>query len=99
MLLWHIGQRFWRTRLTPLRPFSSREVWLAQSQAMWMKMSTWQSLDLIAKPYWGKGIATCALSAFLEHNKLRPLDARAAADNAASLRVLEQCGLVRIGTN
>jgi RimJ/RimL family protein N-acetyltransferase len=53
----------------------------------------------IGKPYWGKGIATCALSAFLEHNKGRPLYARAAADNAASLRVLEKCGFVRIGTN
>ena len=53
----------------------------------------------IGKPSWGKGIATCALSAFLEHNKVRPLYARAAADNAASLRVLEKCGLVRIGTN
>ena len=53
----------------------------------------------IGKPSWGKGIATCALSAFLEHNKLRPLYARAAADNAASLRVLEKCGFVRIGTN
>ena len=53
----------------------------------------------IGKPSWGKGIATCALSAFLEHTKLRPLYARAAADNAASLRVLEKCGLVPMGTN
>ena len=53
----------------------------------------------IGKPYWGKGIATCALSAFLEHNKVRPLYARAAADNAASLRVLEKCGLVPMRTN
>ena len=53
----------------------------------------------IGKPSWGKGIATCALSAFLEHNKVRPLYARAAADNAASLRVLEKCGFVRMGTN
>ena len=53
----------------------------------------------IGKPYWGKGIATGALSAFLEHNKVRPLYARAAADNAASLRVLEKCGFVRMGTN
>ena len=53
----------------------------------------------IGRPYWGKGTATCALSAFLEHNKVRPLYARAAADNAASLRVLEKCGFVRMGTN
>jgi len=51
----------------------------------------------IGKPYWGKGIATCALSAFLEHSKIRPLYARAAKDNIGSLRVLEKCGFARIG--
>lgn len=38
----------------------------------------------IGKPYWGKGIATSALSAFLAHIKVRPLYARAAKDNVAS---------------
>src|SRR5712692_5583241 len=51
----------------------------------------------IGKPYWGKGIATNALSAFLEHIKARPLYARAAKDNLGSLRVLEKCGFSRIG--
>jgi len=51
----------------------------------------------IGKPYWGKGIATDALSAFLEHSKVRPLYARAAKDNIGSLRVLEKCGFTRIG--
>ncbi len=51
----------------------------------------------IGKPYWSKGIATRALSAFLKHIKVRPLYARAAKDNSASLRVLEKCGFTRIG--
>jgi RimJ/RimL family protein N-acetyltransferase len=51
----------------------------------------------IGKPYWGKGITTRALSAFLEHIKARPLYARAAQDNIGSLRVLEKCGFTRIG--
>src|SRR6266568_3733718 len=51
----------------------------------------------LGKLYWGKGIATCALSAFLEHSKVRPLYARAAKDNIGSLRVLEKCGFTRIG--
>ena len=46
----------------------------------------------IGKEYWGKGIATKALSAFLKELKTRPLYARAAKDNIASLRVLEKCG-------
>jgi RimJ/RimL family protein N-acetyltransferase len=51
----------------------------------------------IGKPYWGKGVATRALSAFLFHVKVRPLYARAAKDNIASLRVLEKCRFTLIG--
>ena len=51
------------------------------------------------KTYWGRGIATRALSAFLSRIQERPVYARVAADNAASLRVLEKCGFLRIGTN
>lgn len=47
----------------------------------------------IGKPFWGKGIATWALAAFLAHaNTTRPIYARVAKDNPASLRVLEKCG-------
>ena len=46
----------------------------------------------IGKPYWGKGVATRALSAFLKHIEVRPLYARAAKDNIGSLRVLENAG-------
>jgi RimJ/RimL family protein N-acetyltransferase len=51
------------------------------------------------KTYWGRGIATRALSAFLSRIQERPVYARVAADNAASLHVLEKCGFIRIGTN
>jgi RimJ/RimL family protein N-acetyltransferase len=57
-----------------------------------VEVSYWQG-----KPYWGKGIATRTLSAFLKRIKVRPLYARAAKDNSASLRVLEECGFTRIG--
>ena len=46
----------------------------------------------IGKEYWGKGLATKALSEFLSQVKERPVYARAAKDNTASLRVLEKCG-------
>jgi RimJ/RimL family protein N-acetyltransferase len=46
----------------------------------------------IGKEYWGQGIATKALSEFLNYIKARPLYARAAKDNIASIRVLEKCG-------
>lgn len=51
----------------------------------------------LGKSYWGKGIASRALSAFLLHLKVRPIYARAVKDNIASLRVLEKCGFSRIG--
>jgi RimJ/RimL family protein N-acetyltransferase len=49
------------------------------------------------RSYWGRGLATRALSAFLTHEKVRPLHARAAKDNLASLRVLQKCGFVITG--
>jgi RimJ/RimL family protein N-acetyltransferase len=51
----------------------------------------------IGREYWGQGIATRALKAFLEQVSERPLFARAAKDNQGSIRVLEKCGFRRIG--
>jgi RimJ/RimL family protein N-acetyltransferase len=51
----------------------------------------------LGKPYWGKGIATAALGALLTQVAVRPIYARAAKDNRASLRVLEKCGFTIIG--
>jgi RimJ/RimL family protein N-acetyltransferase len=45
----------------------------------------------IGKQYWGKGIATKALSEFLCDVRERPIYARVAKDNIASIRVLEKC--------
>lgn len=53
----------------------------------------------IGKEYWGKGIATKALSAFLDCEKTRPLYARAVKDNMASIRVLQKCGFKITGTD
>jgi RimJ/RimL family protein N-acetyltransferase len=46
----------------------------------------------IGREYWGKGIATTALSEFLGHVETRPLYAHVAKHNVASIRVLEKCG-------
>jgi RimJ/RimL family protein N-acetyltransferase len=48
----------------------------------------------IAREHWGRGIATRALALFLEQIATRPLHARVARTNVASLRVLEHCGFV-----
>jgi RimJ/RimL family protein N-acetyltransferase len=51
----------------------------------------------LGKEYWGQGLATQALRAFLEQgNQTRPIYARVAKDNLASRRVLEKCGFVQV---
>ena len=52
----------------------------------------------IGRAYWGKGIATDALKAFLAVDPSRPLHARVAHDNVGSRRVLEKCGFRVIAT-
>jgi RimJ/RimL family protein N-acetyltransferase len=51
----------------------------------------------IGKEYWGRGVATRALSEFLGYVKTRPLYARVAQHNVASIRVLEKCGFTISG--
>ena len=53
----------------------------------------------IDRAHWGRGIATRALHQFIAELPMRPLHARAAADNAASIRVLTHCGFVACGTD
>jgi RimJ/RimL family protein N-acetyltransferase len=51
----------------------------------------------IDRALWGRGIGSAALRLFLAEQTQRPLYARAAADNGASLRLLERAGFVRCG--
>lgn len=53
----------------------------------------------IDRKFWGQGIATTALQAFLKIEKTRPIHGRVAFDNYSSQRVLEKCGFVKIGTD
>jgi RimJ/RimL family protein N-acetyltransferase len=52
----------------------------------------------IDRAAWGHGIASRALALLLDLVPIRPLHARAASDNAASLRVLQKSGFKVIGT-
>ena len=46
----------------------------------------------IDRAFWGRGVATEALSAFLCLEQTRPLYAGVAKHNTASIRVLQKCG-------
>jgi len=51
----------------------------------------------LGRQYWGKGIATKALAAFLQQVPARPLFAHVAKHNLGSRRVLEKCGFAICG--
>jgi RimJ/RimL family protein N-acetyltransferase len=52
----------------------------------------------VGKEFWGRGLATRALAAFVEAVPARPLHAWVATTNVGSIRVLEKCGFVRAGS-
>jgi RimJ/RimL family protein N-acetyltransferase len=51
----------------------------------------------IGREFWGKGIATQALSEFLDFVSIRPLYGYVAKHNVGSKRVLEKCGFEVFG--
>ena len=50
----------------------------------------------LGKEFWGQGIATRALAAFLPLVPARPLLAHVAKHNVGSIRVLEKCGFTAV---
>jgi RimJ/RimL family protein N-acetyltransferase len=53
----------------------------------------------VDRALWGQGVASRALAQLLDLVPVRPLWARAASDNAASLRVLARAGFTVTGTD
>jgi RimJ/RimL family protein N-acetyltransferase len=64
---------------------------------------SWGQLDernvgyWIGRQYWGQGVATRALAAFLGYETMRPLYAHVAKHNIGSRRVQEKCGFTICG--
>jgi len=48
----------------------------------------------IGREFWGRGVGTAALAAFVAEVKERPLHAFVAKHNVGSIRVLEKCEFV-----
>ncbi|MFN8497845.1 MAG: GNAT family N-acetyltransferase [Anaerolineae bacterium] len=53
----------------------------------------------VGREYWGQGVATRALAAFVVQVVARPLSAYVARSNVASRRVLEKCGFVVVAAD
>jgi RimJ/RimL family protein N-acetyltransferase len=51
----------------------------------------------VARSFWGRGVATAAVSKFVTQEKARPLHAYVAAENIGSIRVLVKCGFRVVG--
>ena len=51
----------------------------------------------IGQTFWGRGVATQALNLLLSLVPIRPLQARVAVHNIASIRVLQKCGFEIVG--
>jgi RimJ/RimL family protein N-acetyltransferase len=60
--------------------------WIAEDQRL---VAYW-----IGHEFWGRGVATAALAAFVAEIKERPLHAFVARHNVGSIRVLEKCEFV-----
>ena len=60
--------------------------WLAENRRL---IGYW-----IGREFWGQGMATAALAAFVAEIKQRPLHAFVATHNVGSIRVLEKCDFV-----
>jgi RimJ/RimL family protein N-acetyltransferase len=70
---------------------------IAGNIVSWKAEDEWEVGYWIGREYWGKGIATKALTQFLDMVKSRPLFAHVARHNVGSRRVLEKCGFKVIG--
>lgn len=53
----------------------------------------------IGREFWGAGVASAALAAFLDLETARPLYAGVVRWNSGSLRVLEKCGFAVVGVD
>ena len=53
----------------------------------------------VDRAVWGQGVAGRAVALLLEQVTVRPLHARVASDNAASMRVLTRAGFEPVGTD
>ena len=60
--------------------------WIAEDQRL---IGYW-----VGREFWGRGVATSALAAFVAEVKERPLHAFVATHNVGSIRVLEKCKFV-----
>jgi RimJ/RimL family protein N-acetyltransferase len=97
---WDAFLAHWRVKV--LGDASNRAMTVVVDGHVAGNVVSWQQDDerlvgyWVGRDWWGRGIATAALTAFLQHETTRPLHAYVAAHNLGSIRVLEKCAFVRV---
>lgn len=73
------------------------ETTVAGNVICWEQAGKWLIGYWLGRRYWGQGIASHAILAFVENVSARPLHAYVAKRNVASIRVLERAGFHLVG--
>jgi len=85
----------WERRLSDRTGLARAVLWNGQIVGSVIQFELFQKPAVaywIGREFWGRGIATRALTALLRETPVRPLYARVAKDHLASQKVLENCG-------
>jgi RimJ/RimL family protein N-acetyltransferase len=77
----------------------TRDGELAGTVGSWTMDGETEVTYWIDRAFWGQGIASQALALLIQRLPPGPLHARAASDNAGSIRVLQKAGFVITGTD
>jgi RimJ/RimL family protein N-acetyltransferase len=99
---WHAFTAHWRTNVIGNASVRKKTILfngeVAGNIVSWEKSGKRLLGYWIGRAYWGKGVATAAVTEFVrEHEATRPLFAYVALANLGSIRVLEKCGFHRVG--
>ena len=90
-----VFQARWERMLSDQKVLARTVLWNGQIVGSVLQFELFQKPSVaywIDRGFWGRGIATRALTALLRETPVRPIYARVAKDNLASRKVLENCG-------
>lgn len=92
---WDAFSAHWATIMSSTSSIAKAIVFdgqIAGNIGCWEDSGGWNIGYWIGREYWGRGIASAALSEFVKGVSYRPLVAKVAKHNVASIRVLQKCG-------
>jgi RimJ/RimL family protein N-acetyltransferase len=93
---WEAFSQHWKTKVLGAPGVRNKTVLRGAEVAGYVACFEQEGKRLVAywigREFWGRGVATAALAAFLKLEPARPLFAFVATSNVGSVRVLSKCG-------